>query len=57
MIRERNFKGDDKFMETYKTQNKIIGAPVEVAKIRKAYTWWSKAYFLFAPLEKPAQWY
>jgi ubiquinone/menaquinone biosynthesis C-methylase UbiE len=42
-------------MKNHKIQNKIIEAPVEVAKIRKAYTWWSKAYFLFAPLEKTAR--
>jgi len=33
----------------------IIDAPVETAKIIKAYTWWSKLYFLFAPMEKKAR--
>ena len=42
-------------MKNYETQNGIIEAPVESSKIIKAYTWWSKAYFLFAPLEKTAR--
>ncbi|OHD69394.1 MAG: hypothetical protein A2W19_05665 [Spirochaetes bacterium RBG_16_49_21] len=42
-------------MRNYKTQNGIIEATVEVAKIRKTYNWMSKVYFLFAPMEKTAR--
>ena len=42
-------------MKNQKIQNEIIEAPVEIGKIIKTYTWWSKAYFLFAPLEKTAR--
>ena len=47
--------GNNEFMKNYKIQNKIIEAPVETEKIKKAYKWWSKGYFLFAPLEKTAR--
>lgn len=42
-------------MRNCKTQNGIIEAPVEVAKIRKTYNWMSKVYFLVALLEKKAR--
>ena len=42
-------------MKNYNSINRIINAPVEIEKIKKAYKWWSKGYFLFAPLEKTAQ--
>lgn len=42
-------------MKDHDMQSRIIESPVEAEKIIKAYTWWSKAYFLFAPLEKKAR--
>jgi ubiquinone/menaquinone biosynthesis C-methylase UbiE len=42
-------------MQNYTARNKIIDAPVEIEKIKKAYKLWSKGYFLFAPLEKTAR--
>ncbi len=38
-----------------RTQNGIIEAPVEVAKIRKTYDWMSKVYFFVALSEKKAR--
>lgn len=42
-------------MENQKIQKGIIEAPVEIDKIRRAYSWMSKIYFLAAPLEKKAR--
>ncbi|TAL32643.1 MAG: methyltransferase domain-containing protein [Spirochaetes bacterium] len=42
-------------MGNYMTHHGIIEATVDVAKIRSTYTWMSRAYFLFAPLEKKAR--
>ncbi len=42
-------------MENYNEYSGVIEAPVEVAKIRKTYSWMSKVYFLVAPMEKTAR--